>query len=101
MQSEMSLPGRLIHSCSSDSPWQPHISIRLFKTNVIIWDEIFITQGNNLEVVDRTFCDLPLFTLPIEGVVEICIQDFRQIFLIVRAASKSQIGSACFNHSAL
>lgn len=91
-----------VHSestCTIDADSQ--LAHELFKTHLLIWDEIVMTHRYNLEVVDRTLCDLRRCTFPIDVVFMLCLGDFRHILPVVRAASRSQIVNAFFKRSRL
>ena len=69
---------------------------RLLQTDVILWDEAYMTDKFALEMVDRAIWDITQNDqVPFGGKVIILGGDFRQMISVVPGASPAQIIAKC------
>ncbi|XP_023746696.1 uncharacterized protein LOC111894837 [Lactuca sativa] len=80
---------------------QSGVAQLLHLDKIIIWDEASMANRQAVEAVDRTMQDITKVSLPFGGKIMILGGDFRQVLLVIRRGTRTQIVDAILRMSPL
>ena len=80
---------------------QSSLALLIRRTNLLVWDEVCMSNKHVAECVDRSLRDICSSGKPFGGKVVVFGGDFRQIQPVIKHGSRAEVVSYCLNRSYL